>query len=71
MFLWDSCRDELQIMYNPPKRKVTDKRNSNSCKLTIWQECCDDYNSSLWEPYSIKFPKLYITLSVAMCLSFY
>ena len=56
-------------MYDSLKRKGIDERNSDAREVFIWQECCDDYNNSLWEPYSIKFPELHSKLSVSMCLS--
>ena len=51
-FLRDSHRDKLRTMYNSLKRKSINERSSNACELTIWQKCCDNYNDSLWEPYS-------------------
>jgi hypothetical protein len=56
-------------MYDSLKKKGIDKRNSDARKLAILKECCDDYNNSSWEPYSIKFPELHSKLSVSMCLS--
>ena len=56
-------------MYDSLKRKGIDERNSDTRELTIWQECCDDYNDSSWAPNSIEFPELHSKLSVSMCLS--
>ena len=68
-FLCDSRRDKLRTMYNSLKRKGIDERNSDTRELTIWQECCDDYNDSSWEPNSIEFPELHSKLSVSVSLS--
>ena len=55
-------------MYDSLKRKGINERNSDTWELTIWQECCDDYNDLSWEPNSDEFPELHSKLFVSMCL---